>query len=1106
MKKNSKKAMSSAMVMALVIAAALPGSLAKAAAGEVTKVGTSDSYETAAKVATANWTTSKDVVLVCGEGYADAVSATVLAKQLDAPILLTTAASLNSNAKAALEQLKPENIYIIGGTASVSKAVRNELSSDGYNLIELSGKNRYETNIAVANELVKLGVSADNVMLVSGEGFSDVLSATPIAAANGQIILLGNNNKSTMESVLSFIKDNNSKVTVVGTANSINSDMYDTLGAVKRINGGSDRFHTNLNVLNSFGADLNVDKLFIANASGGNYADALIAASLAGKYKSPLVLVDDDNSSSTSDAISYIKGKVSSSTDLNFIGGTDVDNVISKINSSLSTSSSTPTVDSATVKSVTAVGLSQVKVVFNTEVDKDSAESIKNYEIDGDALGSSHQTQASVNLQDDNRTVVITFTNPFPQYKDVTFTVKNAVLNKSESTTIPSFQQGITFSETSVPTLESVTARGGNRLIVKFSEAIRLDSSDLASMKINRQSITSFGLNKTETVFTNQSGDWADGVELYFNSPLPIGNNTFTVPNGDAGSKFDNAGNFPIKSASLNFTVDSTDGSPQVNSVTSDNSDTVYIHYNRAMDKQTALEDSNYKINNTTVSVSSADISFEEGSDDTIVKIEDVGDLLKEGENTITIDDNIEDTYGNEINQASMNLYVGSDTVKPQVSNVTITDSDTMRVKFNKDVSSSSATTKGNYKIVDSNGTDISYKINYVTSVYVDGNSKKTFDIKFTDDDALKGLKYTVTVKNIYDTNSVANVMDPYTTVLSGTNDEQPTVTEIVRRSDNAKAVAIFFNKIMDQDSITNPQNYYFKDGTGETRKLPSSAVITPSLDCRSVTIEFPSSFIIGSGSGEKHVVIMGVSNVKDTEGNTLETIAYSSEIGTDYSEGPKLIDDSSTVAFDGDDIKVKVSLTAPLDVLNLNDFKLNGQVPDTGVTVGNDVLLTFKAGVKNNEKIDKIKSAGSNATLSIYSNGSVDAAGRSIISGSDIVYLPPTTVSDSWRASSTTGRNTVTIVFNQDIDNDITSSYYDDFIFKNERTGQTIVPVAITVDGRNVIYRFNNGTIKSGDNIDVRANNITSNVNIRSEEHNDSYTLYTPSKDDLKDRVITSN
>lgn len=55
-----------------------------------------------AQVATKNWTTSKNVILVPGEGYADAVSASTLAKKLDAPILLTTAEALNQNTSAAL--------------------------------------------------------------------------------------------------------------------------------------------------------------------------------------------------------------------------------------------------------------------------------------------------------------------------------------------------------------------------------------------------------------------------------------------------------------------------------------------------------------------------------------------------------------------------------------------------------------------------------------------------------------------------------------------------------------------------------------------------------------------------------------------------------------------------------------------------------------------------------------------------------------------------------------------------------------------------------------------------------------------------------------------
>lgn len=337
MKKESIKALASTVLMSLVLTTALSSGAVKASPGQVTRVGEVDRYATAAKVATTNWSTANDVVLVCGEGYADAVSSSVLAKQLNAPILLTESKELNESVKSALNTLKPTNIYVIGGTASVSQAVRDSLKASKYNLVELGGKDRYETNVKVAEKLINLGVKADNVMIVGGEGFSDALSVAPVAAAKGQILLLGNNDKTSMSSILTFVKNNNSNTTVIGTSYVINDDMYSQLKAVLRINGGSDRFETNLNVLNSFKDDLKMDKLFIANASGDGYADALVASALAGKTASPLVLVDKEKSSATSNALTYIKNHATKATDLNVIGGKGVvtEGTVSDINASI---------------------------------------------------------------------------------------------------------------------------------------------------------------------------------------------------------------------------------------------------------------------------------------------------------------------------------------------------------------------------------------------------------------------------------------------------------------------------------------------------------------------------------------------------------------------------------------------------------------------------------------------------------------------------------------------------------------------------------------------------------------------------------------------------
>ncbi|NMM65144.1 cell wall-binding repeat-containing protein [Clostridium sp. P21] len=1103
MEVNSTKALKSAAVMSLVLAAALSTSPVRAAEGQVTAVGGTTIYETAAKVATTNWTSSKNVVLVCGEGYADAVSGSALAKQLDAPILLTTTETLNSYAKTAMDTLKPQNVYVIGGTASVAQSVRDGLKNSNYNLIELGGKDRYETNVAVANQLVKLGVNPGNVMLVGGEGFSDVLSVTPVAAAKGQILLLGINDNKTLKPVLDFVKTNNSNVTVVGTKNSISDSTYKTVGATKRVDGGTDRFETNLKVLNEFKDDLKTSKLYIANASGDRYADALIASSLAGKWSSPLVLVDQDNSTATNKAADYIKNKATSSTDVNAIAETGVisDNVISKINSSIPLSSS------PTVKSVTTNGLNQVRVVFNTEVDENTAKAIRNYQIDGEDLGRVSETDCEIYLEDDKRTVAITFEHPFNPSKTVAFTVKNAILDRTTNKTIDKYEKDITFSVKGLPILQSVKARGGNKLIVKFSQPIKITSSDLSSMKINRQSLLNFGLNTSETKFIGEADHWCDNVELYFDSPLPIGSNTFVVPNGDSDKKLYGAGNFPLEGSSLTFDVDTSAGTPKVTDVSADDSGVIYITYDRTMDQKTALEYSNYKINGSTVGVSSSNICFEPNTEDKVVKIKGLSYLFKNGQNTLTVNDDVQDTYGNLMNEQVKNFNINNDTSKPKVINAALLDNKTLRVKFNKDVSNGNATNKSNYKIVDSSGMDVTYKIDYITSVEdADGNSNRTYNIKFEDSERLKDSEYTLTVKNIMDTASVPNVMEPYTTKVDGVDTDGVAVDSVIKNVSSQNQVVVFFNKVMDENSITNSSNYRFMDGTGEGRDLPSSTVITASADNKSVTIEFPSSYVIGDSQYTNYVKKISVSNVKDKNGNSL-TSTYSGEIQKDYTNGPKLIDNTAKLTFENDDIVVRFSLTDTLDIINAKDFRVDGQTPDRCSMSGKDVTLTFRSGIKNNDKINSIKNAGADTTLYVYGDYSVDAAGRKLQSGSDKVLIPPITRPDSWFAE--TNRNTIknpsiTIAFNQNIDDDIRSSYYDDFIFTNETTGQTLTPLSLSVDGHNVIYDFNRDTIRSGDKVTVRANPITSSITIRGEKTDDGdYAVFSPCSDDLKPRTL---
>ncbi|MDU5117959.1 MAG: cell wall-binding repeat-containing protein [Clostridium botulinum] len=333
MNKKGTRMLASATALGIVLTM-LPSGNVKAAPGDVNKVPGKDRYETAANVATANWKEgAENVIIASGEGYADSLSASVLAKKLNAPIILTKSGELHKSAKETLKTLKAKNFYVIGGNASVSQSIRDDLKKEGYALTELGGKNRFETNLAIANYLVEEhNVKADEILVVNGkDGFSDALSAAPVAAAKGQILLIVGKDPSTADLASKFIQKHNSKVTAIGTEGVIPKAVYDKLGAKERVTGGANRFETNLNIMKYF--KLNTDKLYVANATGDGYADALVASALAGRTASQLILTHTKDSQETKNAIDHIKSIKNDKTEVGLVGGDSVipQEVVNKI-------------------------------------------------------------------------------------------------------------------------------------------------------------------------------------------------------------------------------------------------------------------------------------------------------------------------------------------------------------------------------------------------------------------------------------------------------------------------------------------------------------------------------------------------------------------------------------------------------------------------------------------------------------------------------------------------------------------------------------------------------------------------------------------------------
>ncbi|MBV7275210.1 cell wall-binding repeat-containing protein [Clostridiaceae bacterium UIB06] len=1146
MSKKVTRALASAAFISIVLNIALLTDPIKAASGAVTRIGEADRYATAAKVAITNWKTNDNVVLVSGEGYADAVSASALAKKLDAPILLTTSGALNVDAANAIDKLKAKNIYIVGGNASVSQVVRNELK-DSYNLIELGGANRYETNAAVAQKLVTLGVDASNVIMVGGEGFSDALSVAPIAAAKGQILLLGTNSADSMKSILNFIDNNKSKVTVVGTINIIDDRILNSFGGT-RINGGQDRFSTNLKVLKEFKDNIKTDKLYIANASGDGYADALVASVLAGKASAPAVLIDEKGITATTNAVAYIKDHVVRKTDLNVVGGIGVvsEETVESISSAAKSKINTE-------NSIETVNLNQFKVYFNSAVDKDSAEDVTNYKVDGNALTSITGVAKAI----DNKTVLVTLADPRKQNDDAIITVKKSILTADKSNTIDTFEQALMFLDTTVPTLNTVTVQGNNKITIELSEAVNMaDINTLKNkIKIDGQNVSNYGID-SDTALTEIKNSiaangktWANEVELYFDSPIAAGTHTLEVLDGERNGVLSDAAGFTFKESSLGFTVDNIQSRPAITSLKETTNGEVHVTFDRAMDKKTALEAANYELNSVKLSTIDG-ISFDTDDNDCEIKIKGLTNI-KIGSNVLYIRNNIKDAFGNKVaDDTRVNFENVKDETKPTVTRVTAIDSETIRVKFSKDVNYSYATNKSNYELDDSKSTNITSHIDCIYSASGKNNNDNTniYDIKLTksnpsdssDDWRLTGSNYTLTIKNIIDTVASPNTMEEYTTTLAGTDNVAPKVKGIYYKQNSSSGkdqVVVYFSEDMDANAITNKDNYKFVNGEGDTKVLPSNTSIIAGGDNKSAIIEFPASYHVqrnnGTITGETNDVIkMMVFNVKDETGNLLNGTAYTSEIYINLN-GTKVKDDTIRVYYSGDDLKVDIQFDKAIDNLDASDFTLGGVAPTDASVSGDKVTLTFKDGYaatedekktvpviifangktnnnKNTTKIDMVKAQGQKAYLGIKSNAkTTDETGASIASLSDTtgnsqnrIYdyeAAPETTSRYWSATKEGSNGKIYITFDTVLD---TSSGVkpDDFVFIND-DGTNLKADSVEINGNTVIFTFNNVS-EFNNKIKVKAKSTAS---IRAEKDGDgNYTNYVPSNDDLKERSVT--
>lgn len=241
------------------------------------------------------------VIIASGETQVDAVTASGLAGNLNAPVLLTRSSQLPHNVARFIDEQNVTDVVIVGGTAAVPDAIVTAIESLGSrpSVKRVSGADRYATAAAIGNDLggpnpTWCKSSQPAAILVNGgeEGRADAVISGPLAFRLGLPILLTAADM-VPESTASFLTDNKvERVVVVGGMSAVSADVVNELVEeigvvnVQRISGGSAAATSVMvakEMLGTCAAVLSTNPDLVALVNRDATADGIAAAPVLGR-------------------------------------------------------------------------------------------------------------------------------------------------------------------------------------------------------------------------------------------------------------------------------------------------------------------------------------------------------------------------------------------------------------------------------------------------------------------------------------------------------------------------------------------------------------------------------------------------------------------------------------------------------------------------------------------------------------------------------------------------------------------------------------------------------------------------------------------------------
>ncbi|GAB6168187.1 cell wall-binding glycosyl-hydrolase Cwp19 [Clostridium carnis] len=258
----------------------------------------SDRYATATKLSQTQFNKADTVIIVNGLALADGLTATPLATNLNAPILLSEYNVLPEVTKSEISRLGAKNAIIVGGEGVVKKGVEDQLRSLGINSVKrLGGRDRYDTSLEIAKYIDSNLYDVENIVVSNGLGEADALSIAAIAGREKMPIILSEVN-GYKDSIYNWLKGkalNNAYI--IGGTGVLSNEILNKTNAITSSDisnnrlGGRDRYATNAMVIGKFYGE-NLNKVYASK--GLVLVDALTSGPIAALSGGAVVLCDYD--------------------------------------------------------------------------------------------------------------------------------------------------------------------------------------------------------------------------------------------------------------------------------------------------------------------------------------------------------------------------------------------------------------------------------------------------------------------------------------------------------------------------------------------------------------------------------------------------------------------------------------------------------------------------------------------------------------------------------------------------------------------------------------------------------------------------------------------